>query len=903
MQPFVDIRRFIPLLKHTRGDFAGRNFLLEAWQDAYLNDLFNTKNPDGTRQYRTSLLALPRKNGKALALDTPVRTTAGWKTMGEIAVGDSVFHPSGRPTRVIVATDTMEGRPCYAVAFSQGDTIVADADHFWLTNARIDKPGEGLGPNGTGVPGWRVRTTREIAETCFTGPRKDRNHGVSVCGSLEMPEADLAVDPYILGVWLGDGGSDTASVTVGLNDPETIANLIAAGTPVTVKKTGGPHPCYLVRLGGRSHKRTKCRRGHLLSESGATTASGGVRCRTCENYCRRRKYAGLKNTPIEADTIHTRLRQMGLLDNKHIPSAYLSASVLQRQALMQGLMDSDGHVSARSGQCEFCSTSRRLADGFLELVVSLGLKASMKESDATLRGRVVGRRYRITFTPTLPMEVFRLSRKQARVKPATLGAARSRSRQIISCEPTPSVPVRCIQVESPDGMFVVGRSLIPTHNSQIAAAIGLYMAFCDDEGAEVIVAAGDRSQASILHDAAKQLLESCPALARKAKVYRNSIVVPSRNAKMLCISSEAGTKHGYNPSCALIDEYHVFPDRELVDVLETGMGARKQPLTIYITTAGTDMQGPCYKDWKRAEKIRDGALVDPTFLPCIFAADPADDPFDEATWKKANPNYGVTLKPEYFHQFSAKAQQSPSDETVFRTLHLNQWMSSTTKWLKAGAFENCAEQPRPGGERMCYCGIDLASTFDTTAFVAIWPDDDGTYDIYAHFFIPEENAAKRAKEDRVPYLEWAKAGFVTLTEGDVTDYDVVRDHVLAFCEKNAVRGVAIDRYNATHLTTQLDNEGVVMKPFGQGFVSMNAPTKLLETLVIQGRLRHGGNPVLQWQASNVQVKTDDAGNVKPTKKNSSSTGRIDGMVALIMALGIASGEARNEPDEPMLMVF
>jgi len=461
--------------------------------------------------------------------------------------------------------------------------------------------------------------------------------------------------------------------------------------------------------------------------------------------------------------------------------------------------------------------------------------------------------------------------------------------------------------KNPDGTRQYRTSLLalPRKNgkSQIAAAIGLYMAFCDDEGAEVIVAAGDRSQASILHDAAKQLLESCPALARKAKVYRNSIVIPSRNAKMLCISSEAGTKHGYNPSCALIDEYHVFPDRELVDVLETGMGARKQPLTIYITTAGTDMQGPCYKDWKRAEKIRDGALEDRTFLPCIFAADPTDDPFIEETWKKANPNYGVTLKPEYFHQFSAKAKQSPSDETVFRTLHLNQWMSSSSKFFRAGSFEACSDPIIPTADEPCYCGVDLASTFDTTAFVALWPKADGTYDIHAHFFIPGENAAKRAKEDRVPYVDWARAGFVTLTDGDVTDYDVVRDYILKFCEKNSVRGVAIDRWNATQLTTQLANEGIEMKPFGQGFGSMSSPTKLLETLVIQGRLRHGGNPVLQWQASNVQVKTDDAGNVKPTKKNSSSTGRIDGIVALIMALGLASGEARNEPDEPMLMVF
>lgn len=466
---------------------------------------------------------------------------------------------------------------------------------------------------------------------------------------------------------------------------------------------------------------------------------------------------------------------------------------------------------------------------------------------------------------------------------------------------------RLFNTRNPDGLRTYRTSLLalPRKNgkSQLAAAVGLYMTFCDDEGAEVIVAAGDRSQAAILHDAAKQLLESCPALARKAKVYRNSIVVPSRNAKMICISSEAGTKHGYNPSCALIDEYHVFPDRELVDVLETGMGARSQPLAIYITTAGTDMNGPCFKDWKRAEKIRDGALVDPTFLPCIFAADPAADPFSEETWRAANPNYGVTLKPEYFRQFAAKAKESPSDETVFRTLHLNQWQSSSSRFFRAGAFEACDEEPKAGADRPCYCGVDLASTFDTTAFVAIWPDDDGSYDVHAHFFIPADNAAKRAKEDRVPYIEWARGGFVTLTDGDVCDYDVVRDYIMAFCEKHAVRGVAIDRWNATHLTTQLASEGIEMKPFGQGFGSMSAPTKLLEALVIQKRLRHGGNPVLQWQASNVQVKTDDAGNIKPSKKNSSATGRIDGVVALIMALGIASGEARAEPDEPLLMVF
>jgi phage terminase large subunit-like protein len=457
-----------------------------------------------------------------------------------------------------------------------------------------------------------------------------------------------------------------------------------------------------------------------------------------------------------------------------------------------------------------------------------------------------------------------------------------------------------------DGLRQYRTSLLalPRKNgkSALSAAIGLYMLCCDDIGAEVIVAAGDRSQAALLHTAAKQFVESS-ALSKRCKIYRNSIVLPERNATMICISSEAGTKHGYNPSCVLVDEYHVFPDRELVDVLETGMGARSQPLTIYITTAGTDKLGPCYADWQRAEKIRDGVLKDDTFLPCIYAAAPEDDPFSEETWKLANPNYGVTLKPDYFHQMSTRAKQSPSEEVVFRTLHLNQWVNSESKWLRHGAWEANSGELRPTADRIAFCGLDLSSTQDTTAFVAVWPDDDGSFDVYAHLFIPEENADRASKADRVPYRQWAKEGFVTLTDGDITDYDAVRNHVLSFCEQNSVRSVAIDRWNATHLTTQLVTEGIDVKPFGQGYASMSAPTKLLETLILGQKLRHAGNPALAWQISNVTLKVDDAGNVKMSKAHSNSTSRIDAAVALVMAIGLASADPRGPDIEPEIMVM
>jgi phage terminase large subunit-like protein len=301
--------------------------------------------------------------------------------------------------------------------------------------------------------------------------------------------------------------------------------------------------------------------------------------------------------------------------------------------------------------------------------------------------------------------------------------------------------------------------------------------------------------------------------------------------------------------------------------------------------------------------VRDGLIHDPTFLPCIFAADPASDPFEESTWRTANPNYGVTIKEDYFEKMAAQAKESASDELTFRRLHLNQWTANESKWLKHGAWDACSGELRSTAGRPCYCGLDLASTYDTTAFVAVWPDADGSFDIKAMFWIPEDNSEKREKQDRVPYSQWVKDGFVRITEGDVTDYDVIRDYILEFCEKNWVKGIAVDRWNAVHLMTQLSAEGQVVHPYGQAFGPMNAPTKMLETLVIGNKIRHAGNPVLAWQASNVQIKTNDEGLIKPVKKHSHDIGRIDGILACIMALALASGETYGPQIEPEIMVI
>lgn len=465
----------------------------------------------------------------------------------------------------------------------------------------------------------------------------------------------------------------------------------------------------------------------------------------------------------------------------------------------------------------------------------------------------------------------------------------------------------------PDGLRQYQRSLLALPRKMgktaMCAVIGAYEGFFGADGGQILIAAGDRGQASLLFTACSRYIESCPGLLKRCKVYKNSIIVPHKNSTIRFLSSEHKTKHGFNPSLCVVDEFHVQRNRDLIDVLESGMGARAEPLVIYVTTAGMDRVGPCYEEWQRAIKVRDGLIDDPTFLPCIYGAPDDADPFDEATWRLAMPNYGVTVRREFMERESRLARESVAEEIKFRTLYLNQWMSNgANKFFRTGQFERCSTPLRSPENRPCFCGVDLSSTQDTTAFVAVWPGfdehgaPDGTFDVFAHLFLPESNADRA----EAPYRQWARDGFVTLTEGDIVDLDAIRDYIFSFCGKHIVRGVAIDRWNATHLITQLTAEGITVKPYGQGYASMSGATRFLESLVLSDppKLRHGGNPALCLQVSHMQVRQDDAGNIKPTKNNSHSSQRIDSAVALIMALGICSAETVSAGnDEPQLMVL
>jgi len=432
---------------------------------------------------------------------------------------------------------------------------------------------------------------------------------------------------------------------------------------------------------------------------------------------------------------------------------------------------------------------------------------------------------------------------------------------------------------------------VPRKNgkSTVAAGVGLKLTFSDQEpGAEVYSTAADREQAGVVFDEARRMRDAEPELRRRSLAYKRAIVVPALNSSYKVLSADAGTKHGLNAHGTINDEVHAQRTRDLYDTMHTSMGARRQPIEFNITTAGYDRKTIAWELHDYALKVGAGIVHDDSFLPVIFAADVEDDWTDPLVWAKANPNLDVSIGIDYLRKECDRAQAVPGYENTFKRLHLNIWTEQSSRWLPMDVWDECAGSagPRELEEqvrgREAWAGLDLSSTSDLTAFVLDVPLDGGRHAWICRFWMPRENIRRRVERDRVPYDVWVREGWITATEGNVVDYDVVRADINALAEKFHVNEIAIDRWNATQISTQLQGDGFVVAQFGQGFASMSAPAKELEKLVIGRLIAHGGHPVLRWMASNVAVQQDAAGNLKPAKDKSGE--KIDGIVAGIMAL-------------------
>lgn len=430
---------------------------------------------------------------------------------------------------------------------------------------------------------------------------------------------------------------------------------------------------------------------------------------------------------------------------------------------------------------------------------------------------------------------------------------------------------------------------VPRKNgkSTLLAGIALYMMFADGEpGAEVYAAATKRDQAKIVFEEAKRMVQASPALRKRIGVYKTNMHVDASHSKFEPLGADADSLDGLNPHAAVVDELHAHKDRDVWDVLETATGARTQSLLYAITTAGFNRYGICYEQRTYTTKILDGILDDDSYFGIIYTIDKdVDDWRTPAAWRKANPNYGVSVLEDDISRLALKAAEMPSATNNFLTKRLNVWTSQQTLWMSADKWALCGGTVplRELRGAPCYLGLDLSSTTDITAVVAAFPLEGDMVVLHPRFYLPEGAVDERVRRDKVPYRVWADQGLITLTPGDVIDYRFIRADINAFADTHEVREIAFDRWGATGFATDLQDDGFEVVPFGQGYGSMSPPTKEMERLVLSKKVMHGDNPVLTWMVSNVAIMTDPAGNIKPAKDK--STEKIDGVVAGIMALG------------------
>ena len=659
--------RFIEMLKHTKGKWAGKRFWLFPWQEQVIRDIFGVVDANGKRQFRTAYVEIPKKNGKQLALDTPIPTPDGFTTMGELKVGDLVFDEKGKPCHVVAKSAVDDTEQAYRLTFKDGSSIVAGARHLW----------------------------------------------------------------------------------------------------------------------------------------------------DCEYI-----YGKRKNVLWNTETIY-----------------------------------------------------RKLANG--RTVIRIPVCKSLHEK---VYGKVPGDYH-----------------------------------YILDIQPVPHpVKMQCIQVDSPSHLYLAGPSMVPTHNSELAAAIALYLLYADGEASpEVYGAAADRQQAGIVYELARQMTEMNPVLMKRSKIMTaGKRIVYSRNSGFYqVLSAEVGTKHGLNVSGLVFDELHTQPNRQLYDVLTKGSGdAREQPLYFLITTAGTDRESICYEVHTKAVDILAGRRIDHTFYPVVYGLSDEEDWTDEENWRKANPSLDQTISIERVRDMFREAMNNPAEENVFKQLRLNMWVSSLTRFIPEHIYDigNKPIDMEALKGRDCYAGLDLSSTDDITAFVLMFPPrtEDEKYIMLPFFWIPEDTIPQRVRRASVPYDVWRKQGYLNATEGNVIHYGFIEKFIEKLGEQYHIKEIAFDRWGATQMTQNLEGMGFTVVPFGQGYQSMSPPTKEFYKLLMEGRIIHGGNPIMRWMSGNVVVDRDPAENIKPTKAKSPE--KIDGIVAAIMALDRCirheeHGSVYDDPDHGLVV--
>lgn len=435
--------------------------------------------------------------------------------------------------------------------------------------------------------------------------------------------------------------------------------------------------------------------------------------------------------------------------------------------------------------------------------------------------------------------------------------------------------------------FRVAYIELPRKNgkSTLLAGIGLYLFMADGEpGAEVYSAATKKDQARIVYEEAKRMLKASPELAQFVTIHRDNLALEQTNSFYRPLSADVNSMDGFNIHGAIIDELHAHKTGELWDVIYTGRGSRRQPLMLAITTAGNNRESICWEQRDYGTKILEQIFDDDSFFCYVTHIDEGDDWTQEWVWKKANPNYGISVKPDEMHEACDKAKRQTSARNAFLQKRLNLWTEQMEAWIPVENWDLCVKdislEDLKG--KPCYLGLDLSNRIDMTALSLLFPLEGGRKLVFPFFFMPEERLKLKEHQGKRFYNKWYQDGFIIKTPGDVIDYDYILQKIKSLAELYNIIEIGFDPWNSTQLVTDLQGEGFNVVPLRQGYGTLSDPSKEFEKLILSKHIEHDGNPVFRWMIKNVGTESDAAGNIKPSRKKSSD--KIDAVVATIMAL-------------------
>lgn len=447
------------------------------------------------------------------------------------------------------------------------------------------------------------------------------------------------------------------------------------------------------------------------------------------------------------------------------------------------------------------------------------------------------------------------------------------------------------------------------------AGIGLYLAVGEGEpGAEVYTAATKLAQARLIHKESEMMVRQSPVLRRRVQIQRDMIFLQGTATKYVPLGADARTEDGLNPHGALLDELHAHPDRELYDVIDSGTGAREQPLILMITTAGFGgLETICRVEDEYVKQLLEQSFDDDEYFGVIYQLDESenvgevdddenpevakgDDWHDESNWIKANPNLGISVHLDGLRSAANKANNDPSALDNFLTKHMNLWVKGARKWLSLKFWKACGAKYDFDSLKEAfrvYGGLDLAAVSDLCSLIWLGIMPDGKKRIWGRHYLPEEIALDSNNPNHKLYKRWADQGWLTLTPGNVTDYDFIEKDVKAGRDALNLEEIAFDKYNATQIVNNLQADDLPMVEFRQGFLSISPAMKQLQIDILTRKIEHPNDPVINWAMGNVVMVRDAAGNQKPDKEK--SVGKIDPVVAMIMAEGRATVFTEETP--------